>query len=381
MVRTFLSIGTRLEVNVEALNAVETVGNLSKHRRAPIVIPTDGGYRLIYVPAVSGESIANAYQRNLVELAKHVYTKEQKKPPLTLWDERHEFSKFMDNRHLTEELLKLIKGNDKETKKKGEKKEEIANIKHEFEKKAVTESIIADICGFLYAEERLPVKRTSRFYCGYLLPTYDTLEATAIEAQFHARHMPAESGRFVEGENEAKEESKKAEESVGEERRKVQMIYYVEIASAVYGLAMALDISGIGRTSLVRVEDVLDSEEKRRRIKIAIGAMASLFSGNGFGARLARFTPIRRVISAVAALSNTVPFMVTPPQQQDYIEDSVKRASVYCSMLSKLNIDSNIKIISYGKQMSEHNEHECVKAVNVGTIEELFLKILEALGV
>jgi CRISPR-associated protein Csa2 len=61
-----LSMSLRIEVNAEAFNAVETVGNLTKHRRAPMIIPTESGYRLIYVPAVSGESIANAYHRNLV---------------------------------------------------------------------------------------------------------------------------------------------------------------------------------------------------------------------------------------------------------------------------------------------------------------------------
>ncbi|MEM4977370.1 MAG: type I-A CRISPR-associated protein Cas7/Csa2 [Desulfurococcaceae archaeon] len=368
----FLSIGARLEVNVEALNAVETVGNLAKHRRAPMVIPTSNGYRLVYTPTVSGESIANAYQRHLVELARCIYADEKKKPPLTLWDERHEFSKFMDNKHLTEKLLKLLEESSKRTEKKGGEKKEIVDIKHEFEKRAIEESLVADIGGFLYAEERLPVKRTSRFYCGYLLPTYDTLEATAMEAQFHARHMPAESGRLVE------EESKKTEteESVREEGRRAQMIYYVEIASAVYGLTMALDIGGIGRTTLVRVEDAVDLDERKRRIKIAIGAMASLFSGNGFGARLARFTPVKRVISAIAVLSDVTPFMVTPPQQQDYMEDTVRRASTYCSVLSALDLNPNIKIASYGKQVDKQG---CVEVINVGTIEELFLKILEML--
>jgi len=78
-----LSMSLRIEVNVEAFNAIETVGNLTKHRRAPMVIPTDEGHRLIYVSAVSGESIANAYQRNLVEATKIIYGSEDLTPPLT----------------------------------------------------------------------------------------------------------------------------------------------------------------------------------------------------------------------------------------------------------------------------------------------------------
>lgn len=360
----FLSVGARLEVNIEAFNAVETVGNLTKHRRAPMVVPTGAGYRLVYVPAVSGESIANAFQRNLVELAKRVYGARGEEPPLTEWDLRHEFSKFMDNRHLIPELASLVKGaGGKKQERRAE--EDPVELKHRFEKIAVAKSIVADVGGFLYAED-LPVKRTSRAYFGYLLPTYDALEAVAIEAQFHARHMPAETigsaGRAVEG------------AEGGEERRAGQMIYYVEVASAIYGMTSALDISGIGRTSLVRVEDAVDEEERLRRVRIAIGALASLFSGGGFGAKLSRFSPVRRVVSALALLSDPVPFMVTPPQYPDYIEDSVARASSYCGTLRRVGLDPRLTAVAMG---GRPDGADCVEVVRVRTVEELFSKVLE----
>ncbi|MEM1703510.1 MAG: type I-A CRISPR-associated protein Cas7/Csa2 [Zestosphaera sp.] len=361
----FLSLGARIEVNIEAFNAVETVGNLTKHRRAPMVVPTNTGYRLIYVPAVSGESIANAYQRNLVELVKHTYRAKGINPPLTEWDLRHEFSKFMDNKHLIPELAEIVKG---ATSKKQEKKvgEDIAEIKHKFEKTAVEKSIVADIGGFLYAED-LPVKRTSRVYFGYLLPTYDTIEAMAIEAQFHARHMPAETI--------ASEARRTEQEAEGEEeRRRAQMIYYVEVASAVYGLTAALDIGNIGKTSLVRVEDAVSSEERHRRIKVAIGALAALFSGSGFGAKLSRFTPVKKVVSAIALISNPAPFMVTPPQYPNYIEDSILRAANYCKTLQKIGLTPTVTAIAMGGQPKEA---ECVQVVKASTIEELFNKVLE----
>ncbi|HDD25667.1 MAG TPA: hypothetical protein ENF75_01075 [Acidilobales archaeon] len=100
----YLSIALRLHVNVEAFNAVETVGNVTKHRRAPLIVSTGGGYELVFVPAVSGEAIANAFQRNLVKATKLVYGAEGLKPPLTPWDERYEFVKFMDGNHLTQAL-------------------------------------------------------------------------------------------------------------------------------------------------------------------------------------------------------------------------------------------------------------------------------------
>ena len=118
----FLSLATRIEVNVEAFNAVETVGNLTRHRRAPMVVPFEGGYRLIYVPAVSGESLANAYQRALVDVARVIY--KGLEPPLSEWDKRYEFSKFMDNAHLTQSLIELLGISDEESSatKKGKSK-------------------------------------------------------------------------------------------------------------------------------------------------------------------------------------------------------------------------------------------------------------------
>ena len=62
----FLSVGVRFEANVEALNMVETAGNYGKHRRVPYLIERDGKLKTVYVPALSGESLAHAYQEHLV---------------------------------------------------------------------------------------------------------------------------------------------------------------------------------------------------------------------------------------------------------------------------------------------------------------------------
>ena len=333
----FVSIGLRMLINVESFNAVETVGNVTKHRRAPVVVPTKMGYRLVYVPAVSGEAIANAFQRNLVLAVKHIYGKQGLKPPLTTWDERFEFVKFMDRAHLTNELRKIVEG-----------KGDVAARKHMFEKIAVKTSVIADVGGFLYAEEALPVKRSSRIQTGYMLPTYDSLEAVAIEAQFHARHVPSETGTGGE--------------------RAAQMIYYVEVASALYGLTVNLDVDGIGRTSLVKVEDAVDSDERARRVKASLAALAGLFMASGFGAKLSRFTPVKTVESAVATVSDTIAFTVSPPQIPTYIEDTVVRAKNVVDAMRKLGVDVKVDVIAYSKAKVEG-------AKNVGSIEELFKEL------
>ncbi|MCD6084522.1 MAG: type I-A CRISPR-associated protein Cas7/Csa2 [Desulfurococcales archaeon] len=338
----FLSLALRVLVNVEAFNAVETVGNLTKHRRAPMVVADSGGYKLIYVPAVSGESVANAFQRNLVRAAELIYGREGVNPPITEWDRRLEFVKFMDKNHLTESLKKVLTA-------KGDVREK----KHEFEKTAIKESIVADVGGFLYAEEELPVKRTSRLQTGYLLPTYDSVEAVAIEAQFHARHVPAET------------------RAGGQEgQRKGQMIYYVEIASAVYGMTLNLDIEGVGRTSLVRVEDAVSADEKVRRIKSALLALSAMFTGEGFGAKLSRFLPVRTIESAVGVLSEPLAFVTSPPQRRDYIEDTVLRAKNTSEVLRKLGVEPEIKVLAYAKEVPEG-------AVKASSIEDLFRKLTE----
>jgi CRISPR-associated protein Csa2 len=304
-----------------------------------MVIPSDSGYKLVYVPAVSGESIANAYQRNLVDATKAIY---KTSPPLTQWDLRYEFAKFMDNAHLTPNLQKIVQS----------KPKDVVAAKHEFEKTAIRESIVADVAGFLYAEEALPVKRTSRFYTGYMLPTYDSIEATAIEAQFHARHMPAETGAGGQ--------------------RAAQMIYYVEIASALYGITVSLDLEGIGRTSLVKVEDAVDPKERANRIKAALAALQGLFLGFGFGAKLSRFTPVKRIVSGVAILIKPIATNASPAQIPSYIEDTESKASKLASSLGKLGISASYEVIAYGGKPRDS------KTKRASTPEEFFEQVIDS---
>jgi len=60
----FASFGFRFRVNVEAMNMVESVGNYSRHRVAPIIrrFIEDGNvrYEVQFLPVVSGQSLANA---------------------------------------------------------------------------------------------------------------------------------------------------------------------------------------------------------------------------------------------------------------------------------------------------------------------------------
>lgn len=339
----FLSLGMRFITNVEALNMVETIGTLSKHRKAPIVISTPNGYRVLYVPAISGEAIAHAYQAKIVELATKLY----KNPPVDTWSLRGEFFKFMDNDHLTENLKKIIE------KTKGLKEEELAEVKHEFEKTAIQESIIADIGGFLYAEKP-PIKRTSVFQVGYVVPVNDAIEATVIESQLHVRHAPVVSG--------TKEEEKK--------ERAAQMLYYVEVGSAVYGLTFNIDLGGIGRTSLVKIEDVVSDEERLKRVKLAVLALSELICEGHYGARRSRFLPIESIESICVAASTTGSFVVSPPHDKGFIEKTYHRSKSYVELLNKTGIQTNVDVHAYT------TSPEKVGGVKYHTTPEELFKVL-----
>jgi len=167
----FLSASFRILVNVESLNSVESVGNVSRHRSVPIVIPYDNGYTIRYVPAVSGESIAHGFQSLLVDVAL------RENLPVSEFSRRKEFLKFSEDAYL--EGIEPPKDYD--------------DIRR-FEVDVMLKDIVADVGGFLYAGN-IPVKRTSRFQVGYMLPALeDVTNAAALEAQFHVRFLQSKKG-------------------------------------------------------------------------------------------------------------------------------------------------------------------------------------------
>ncbi|RLE38702.1 type I-A CRISPR-associated protein Cas7/Csa2 [Candidatus Woesearchaeota archaeon] len=333
----YLSLGIRFKANVEALNMSETVGNVSRHRRVPIITEEDNEYRLIYVPAISGESIAHAIQWNLVRVAKQLYGENA---PIDPWSERGEFIKFGDSKHLTKKLKDIIG-----------QKIEVEKKQHMFEVTAIRESIVADVGGFLYAENP-PVRRTSPLYVSYAIPVEDAIEVTAIEAQVHARQVPVGITK--------------------EEERQAQMLYYVEIASAIYGVTISLDVDSIGKTSMVKVEPAVSEEERRIRLKATLGALALTMGQKLFGAKRSRFTPILEVTNAIATISDPLPFNVSPPQKRNYIEDTIERASKFKEMTEKLGVKTDISMATYKYPAFEGDKK---------SLEELFLWIASKLGV
>ncbi|MCS6785168.1 MAG: type I-A CRISPR-associated protein Cas7/Csa2 [Candidatus Caldarchaeum sp.] len=361
----FISIGVRFLCNVEALNMVESIGNLSKHRKAPIVVPIGNGFKLLYVPAISGESIGHAYQQALVDETLAFYGDNA---PVDEWCKRGEFIKFGDRKHMTTPLLKII-----DEVKSNKKEEEIAEAKHRVEKEAIISSIVADVGGFLIAEGA-PVKRTSCFQVGYAIPVFDALDSTAIESQFHVRYMASETVESKSQQQKEKKDTDKegngGEQPSKQEERKGQAIYYVEIASAVYGLTFNINLDMIGRTSMVKVEEVVN--DRFDRVKVALAAASRLFTSKGFGAKRSRYLPVEDTLTIVAAVAAKRPFVVSPPQYPNFAEETYTRAVAMNQMLQRFNASQNISITGFSKERPLPDGIQ-----KAGSVEEVFIKLFD----
>lgn len=347
----FLSLASRFVANIEALNAVESIGNVTKHRRAPVVIfdEKDNKYSVKYVPAISGESIGHAYQANIMEFANAIY---RNNPPICKWCARGEFLKEMRMEYTIEEAKKVM----------SDKKLSDEDKKHEFERAVIKNCLIEDIGGFLSAEE-FPVKRTSAFQVGYVTPTRDSISATVIDTQFQVRHAPVIAG------------GKTQEKSQGERKEvAAQMLYYVEVASALYGMHFNLDLDAIGKTKLVKVEEAVNSEDRKKRRLAAIGGLALTILGQ-FGAKRSRFNPISEIKSLTVSLCDNFMFSVTPPHDAKYVMSTIERAKSFTDLLKSVGVDSKISIYVYDVETKERIEG----AEYFNTPEDLFKTVIKQL--
>lgn len=340
-----LSLSARIIINVEALNMAESVGNYVRHRKAPIVMRTENGYSIVYVPVMSAEALANAYQRLLAKIAS------TRGLPVTKMDLEGYFMKFSDNNiikaYYIDDLANTHKKSVEDIKsllgidKKDEKDEKAKTPPGEIEKLILKTSIVADVGGFLYTDKLL--KRTSAIRFAYLTPAIDAVEAGAasVSPQMHIRYTP-----------EAKE---------GE-----QTLFYIEGSSALYVLTAQLLVSDIGRTFYAPEPDKDLEAERPYRIDAAIDALIALADGLLFGAKRSRYMPQWLVRSMVISVSKgIIEFNVSPGVTSDYIARTCERASHLTDVIPDLEIDIYAfneetkdvgKCINYEKQNGQGNQ-------------------------
>ncbi|MEM1730843.1 MAG: type I-A CRISPR-associated protein Cas7/Csa2 [Ignisphaera sp.] len=310
----FLSISLRLLMNLESLNSVESVGNLVRHRTAPIVIRTEEAYAIRFVPAISGEALAHGYQMSLVEEAKRLNL------PLTEESERGEFLKFADDSLLNKYGISIPKSE--------------AQIR-KTETQIMLKDFICDVGGFLYAGD-YPVKRTSLFNVGYMIPALEDIQATALEAQFHVRHSPSSMKQY-------------------------QIPYNVEVGSAVYTFTFTISFKEIATPLTAFGERHEEYEEllkaqKENRTRAALSALASFITLLPFGAKKNRFLPNMEYLSAIATYSNDKGFVTSPGNSRNFIKDTVERANEYIILSRKIRSkEPRIMLIALDREGAADN--------------------------
>jgi CRISPR-associated protein Csa2 len=332
MRKAWVSLAWRALVNVEALNMAESVGNYVKHRRAPLVFfdEASGNYVVKYVPVVSGEALAHAYQVWLAEEASNAGLKVCR---LCL---KGELVKHGARVVLQEEKLPMPSRGD-------------ADKAKELERRLIQDCVVEDVCGFLVPTD-IPVKRTSPFYVGYMVPAYDSVKAAVMDPQFHVRHAPGLIGK-------------------GEEFPETgQALYYVELASTVYTASAALDLTGIGRAYTFEVADVVAKDEKLKRAEAAVKSLYYLLAGM-FGAKRTRFLPNYKLLSAVAAVSKGAPFNVNPGHSKDYVKETLARTQSFAKLTK-----STAEVLAYSSEKGV----EVPQGVKVAATPEELMEMLGA---
>jgi len=325
----FLSLSYRVLLNLESLNSVETVGNLVRHRTAPIVTGQNSTYSIRFVPTISGESLAHAYQVQLVEEAK------KRGLPLSEESERGEFIKFTDDEFLKKYNIPIPSN-----------EMEIRNAEMEI----MLKDYVCDVGGFLYAGN-YPVKRTSTFQVGYMIPAVFEVEAAALEAQFHVRHAPSSMKQY-------------------------QQPYNVEVGSAVYTFTFNMHLSQIatpstsfGKTDGEKEKRLLS--EKDSRVVGALSALSTFLTQLLFGAKRSRFLPNTEPLSAVAALSIGTTFIVSPGNSKNFIRDSIERKNHFTSLLEESQTNkAQIRMLA----MDRENAAEGIEQIEVARTPEEFMK-------
>ncbi len=331
----YVSVRGRIWLEAEALNMVERVGNYVKHRRVPIVVSEGGNFLTFFVPAISGESVAHAYQTILAEEMGKV------KEKVCKYCQKGIFLKSS-----SKEVYQDVIGEkppEAANKKKNEKSEVVGKI----ESSIVSNCGVEDVGGFLYAENP-NVKRTSSFYTGYMVPVREGLKVLSIDPQLHSRY--ALGTKFVgaaEGESTSGQEE--GESTSGQEEGEStsgQRIYYVELSSGLFAFSFDLDTKFIGKYTFnvdQYGQDIVQTDSAKKRTQAAIEALRRLLLEFPVGAKRTRFNPAEvRWDSLSLAVSNDVWTMPS-----SFVGDYMARA------LSKKSS------VNYGTNIYSYAESEC----------------------
>ncbi len=171
-------LSARVVVNVEAMNMVEAIGNVVRHRKAALVYRIREGqnerYEIRAMPVVSGEALRHAVQRALAEAAEEVGL------PVCGWCRRGEFVK---HGAVLDEFFRDVKGAGGVA---GFEEAAERSI-YEVERLILGACVVKDVGGFLRAQ----VEEASVLGVGYLVPAVEGGRVLCgFDVQFHVRRAP-----------------------------------------------------------------------------------------------------------------------------------------------------------------------------------------------
>ncbi|MEM4889850.1 MAG: type I-A CRISPR-associated protein Cas7/Csa2 [Thermosphaera sp.] len=330
----FISLTTRILLNIEALNMTESVGNFIRHRRAPVIISSNNGYLLKYVPVISGESLAHAYQEVLAKIASEPSVdikvcKLCKEGVLVKHTDKSIFNRTgIQPSNITDPIV--------------------------VEKAIVENCVVEDIGGFLYTDAAL--KRTSRVYFGYMIPAMDAIRLSATEAQFHVRYDQPVGGGMTK-----------------------QMIYNVETGSALYVLNSLIDLCGIGVSS-INGSGIISIDERMKRAEIAIKALELMITQQLFGAKRTRFYPDWRIMSLLILVSSPIQLNPIPAHDINFVKQTVESVSEAVNSLNsgEVNLNEKASIFYYAEEkIEEPDKVSNIEIVRVNNPVEAFVKARE----
>ncbi len=343
----YISIRGRVWIEAEAANMVESVGYYTKHRKLPLVVKIEGKYVTFFVPAISGESVAHTYQTlladELLKLKENVCS--LCRQGKFLKSTNSEVLRETVGAELYSNIMESQKGKNEngEEQKSKKKKEEELNKALKIEEAIVASCAVEDIGGFLFADNP-NVKRTSSFMTGYMVPVFEALQYSLTDPQLQSRY--ALGTRFVGVEEAgAVEDEERTEHS---KQASGQMIYYVELSSAVYTFSFDLDTKFIGKHTYVSDDNygkkvgALSDENVKNRKLAALESLKKLLLEFPIGAKRARFNPITSWESLAIAVSDDV-WTLPSSFTEDYIDRAAKKISSY---------NVNTEIYAYAKGLS-----------------------------
>ncbi|MCC6021397.1 MAG: type I-A CRISPR-associated protein Cas7/Csa2 [Thermoproteaceae archaeon] len=354
--RGFLSLSARVVVNAEAMNMVEAIGNVVRHRKATLVYRLGEKYEIRTVPVISGEALRHAIQAALAEIAGRMGL------PVCEWCRRGEFVKHGVR---LDEFFKDVKGAGSVDAFKKKADESI----YEAERLVVESCVVEDVGGFL-VPTGTPVKRTSVLEAGYMVPAVEGGRVMyGFDVQFHVRHAPG-AQRIVDKQKQRREEQ-------------AQSVYNVESSSAIYAMSLNVELWRIG-TYYAERDGRLELhalDDRDKRVRAALLALAAVLNGDvRVGGHWSSYRPLWQLESAVAVFSSPMPISAAPAVDEGYLGETVElaraKAGIYRSALGEGAVSYRVLVLKGPRKL----DAEPGKDVEVVDSAPDFMKRLVELG-